>query len=282
MHALIDRPVLQLHHPDLDRPVVGGPLPNNFRVVPVLDPIRGSRKGSSSLIRRYPMLPRLGPYESGEIENPLVDQNGSGPLMGIPNVFRRTKRLYILPSTDQKYPTALARASQDMFSIPHYMHLYVLDRDEDVLKFRGHYVDFHPRVRHPYATSRLVDLRYCELDPEVVRTNEVNRLIDTLGADGKARLGRISRLPRTLTKFFLDMYGSEVKRLQGQIQAWQNELNSRPLPTPARRAELRRLIQEAQAEIARIQPFVEQLTDYEARLPEIERRLREEVERGGV
>ena len=114
---------------------------------------------------------------------------------------------------------ALARASQNMFSIPHFVHLYVLDRDEDVLAIEGRYVDFHPRVRHPYPPNRLVDLRYCELDREVVRQNEVNRLIDTLNPDGSARLGQISLLPRTLTEFFLRMYNSEITRLQAQIEA---------------------------------------------------------------
>jgi hypothetical protein len=282
MRVVSDRPIAQLKHPDTNRRVIGGPLPNHFVVRPALDPLRGSRRGESTLIRPYPMLARLGPYESGFIDNPLLDQKGPCSEMSVANVSRRSKRIYVLPATDQQYPSALARASQRMFSIPHFIHLYVLDRDEEIREYEGRYVDFHPRVRHPYPGHRLVDVRYCELDREVVRQGEVNRLIDTLNPDGTATLGRISYVPRTLTEFFLRMYNREIARLENQIQIWQNELEAYPGPTPARRAELRRLIRQAQAELARLERLARPLEQYHRRLPDIERQLREQVELGGA
>jgi len=196
--------------------------------------------------------------------------------MGIPNVFRRSKRLYVLPATDQRLPAALATASRRMFSIPHYTSLFVLDRDADILKYRGHYVDFHPRIRHPYPGNRLVDLRYCQLDRQVVHEEQVTRLIDTIDDRGRVRLGRISRLPRRLTNYFLDMYRSEIRSLEAQIAAWQAQLASLPPTAWEQRRQLRQLIAQADAELDRLRPYIAPLEAYEDRLPEIEDWLRDQ------
>jgi hypothetical protein len=225
-------------------------------------------------------LPRLGRYESGDIENPLLDEKWPCSEMGIPNVFRRSKRLYGLPATDQRLPFALAQASRRMFSIPRYISLFVLDRDADILQYRGHYIDFHPRIRHPYPRNRLVDLRYCQLDRKTVHEKQVTRLIDTIDDQGRVRLGRISQLPRRLTNCFLEMYRSEIRRLEAEIAAWQAELESLSLRMRERRMQLRELIAQAEAELARLRPHIAPLEAYESRLPEIEDGLRDQFRSG--
>jgi hypothetical protein len=256
--------------------VARGPLPNGFFVTDVLDPERGYLEGRSSVSRRYPLLPRLGPYESGNIEHPLLDRKWPCSEMTIPNVFRRSLRLYVLPTTDQRLPTVLANARDSMFAIPDYPALSTLDGDDDIYRFRGHHIDFHPRIRHPYPGDRLVAVEYCELDAEVVRREEVERLIDALDEEGHAELRRISRLPRRMTDFFLDLYGSEVARLQGNIAAWQAAFRA-PRTSPQRSRQLSAWIAQAQRELNRIEPFVAPLEAYQARLNAIEDDLRAQM-----
>ena len=269
--------IAALDHPDLDHAVARGPLPNGFRVLDTLDPLRGSQEGTASVVRRYPMLPRLGPYRSGDIEHPLLDLKRPCSEMGIPNEFRRSIRLYDLPSTDQSLPRAVASAGRSLFGMPNYSALYVLDRDGDIARFRGGCVDFHPWVRHPYPSGRLVVVERCQLDPEVVRTEEVERLVDTLDEQGRAQLHQISRLPRRLTNFFLSMYQSQVDSLKANIERWNNQVKHRDTRPETRRM-LRARIAQAEAELARIEPFLAPLEAFQARLNEIEDGLRAQVE----
>ncbi len=249
--------------PEIDHPVVRGPLPNGFVVRPILDPTQGARKGVSEVNRQYPLLPRIGSYESGDVDSALIEGQWSSAAMGIPNVFRRTLVIYELPRTDPSLPQAFSQAVYSVVSIPHYPALAVLDRDADIRKYTGHYVDFHPRVG-----------RMCELDPEVVYDREVEPLVDIRGATGEIRLGEISRLPRTMTNYFLGMYRAAVQRMEDRIQELQDELNGTPPPNAQRQAQILAEIAALEAEIAIILPKIAQLEQYEARLPEIEDDLR--------
>jgi hypothetical protein len=87
------------------------------------------------------------------------------------------------------------------------------------------------------------------------------------------RLRQISRLPRTLTNYFLDMYDSRVRELKGSIPRWSAELRDRDTSSERRR-QLRVLIAEGERELARLEPFVKALEAYEARLDRIEDDLR--------
>jgi hypothetical protein len=265
-----------LEHPDLQQPVVRGPLPNGFVVRDLLNPERGAREGQSSIVRRYPMLPRLGPYKSGSIEHPVLDFKWPCAEMGIPNIFRRTIRLYELPTTDQSLPSALAEACDAMFGMPNYLALYTLDRDADIKQFYGGYVDFHPRIRHPYQVFP-VYVPYCQLDTEIVRKREVERLIDTLDARGRARLHRISRLPRRMTDFFLNMYRWASDNLKQEIET-KTALLQDPGLSQEEKDELQAWITWAKSELQRIEPYVTALEAYQAKLPEIENQLRELIE----
>lgn len=238
--------IVQLDDPQINAPVVRGPLPNRFSVYPILDPDRvGAFQGVAEVDREYPLLPRLGDYQSGEIETPLLDLKWQSAMMGIPNRFRRIKILYELPRTHAALPRAFVSAVQQTVSIPHYHGLRVLDRDEDVFRYTGRYIDFHPRIGHG-----------CELDLEAVHANHVRALIDSRGAGRRIQFGQISRLPRRMTNFFLGMY----QRRWDQLEA---ELNAMPPPRPRRRAEI-------QAEMAELRPKIDQLEAYQDRLGGIE------------
>ena len=249
--------------PEIDHSVVRGPIPNGFVVRPILEPTRGAVKGISEVNREYPLLPRIGSFESGDVDTPLIDRKWSSAEMGIPNMYRRTLVLYRLPRTDPSLPQAFAGAVRSVLSIPHYSALAVLDRDADIRRYTGGYVDFHPRVG-----------RMCELDPQVVYDQEVEPLIDIRQPDGDIRLGEISRLPRTMTDYFLGMYRAAVQRMRDRIQTLQDELNGTPPPNAQRRAQINAEIAALQAEIAILLPKIEQLEQYQARLPQIEDNLR--------
>ena len=240
-----DTQIVQLDDPVINLPVIRGPLPNGFSVYPILDPDRlGAFQGVSEVDREYPLMPRLGDYQSGAIETPLLDLKWQSALMGIPNRFRRIKILYELPRTSSALPRAFVTAVRGTLAIPHYNGLRVLDRDQDILRYTGTYVDFHPRTGSG-----------CELDLETVYANHVQSLIDTRGRARSIRFGQISQLPRRMTSFFLRMY----QRRWDQLEA---ELNGMPPPTPRRRAEI-------QAEMAELRLKIDQLEAYRDRLPQL-------------
>ncbi|MBI2480879.1 MAG: FlxA-like family protein [Planctomycetia bacterium] len=249
--------------PAIDHPVVRGPIPNGFVVRPILDPTQGAFKGVSEVNRQYPLLPRVGSFESGDVDTPLIDRQWSSAMMRIPNMYRRTLVLYELPRTDPSLPRAFAQAVQSVLSIPHYSALAVLDRDADIRKYTGRYVDFHPRVG-----------RMCELDPQVVYDRQVEPLVDIRQAAGDIRLGEISRLPRTMTNYFLGMYRAAVQRMRQRIQNLQDELNGTPPPDAQRQGQIQAEIAALEAEIAVLLPKIEQLEQYQSRLPQIEDDLR--------
>jgi predicted nuclease with TOPRIM domain len=87
-------------------------------------------------------------------------------------------------------------------------------------------------------------------------------------------------VPRCLTNFFLDMYGSAVKELKANIAAWTEELKD-PDTSLERKKELKALIQWAQDELARIEPYLAPLEAYEAKLDEIEDQLKAQFEAQG-
>lgn len=265
MTTVADPPLVQIDDPFIQHPVVRGPLPNGFIVRPVLDPdFQGAYRGIADVERRYPLMPRLGTYDSGEIAGSLLDRKWTNSEMGIPNIHRRIPVLYELPRTDPQFRQAFRQAFDELRSIPHYAALAVLDHDEDMRLITGRYPDFHPRIG-----------QMCELDRELVRRRQVERLIDIRDARGEIRLGAISLLPRNMTSFFLNTYRRYLQDLRDRIEALQQELAGPPPPSPQRRAEIQQEIAALQAEIDRIQPKVTQLEAYWDRIPAIEDALRQ-------
>lgn len=268
MMTTVDPPITQIDDPFLQHPVARGPLPNGFVVRPVLDPDRiGAYRGVAEIERRFPLMPRLGGYQSGAISGSLLDRKWTNWEMGIANVQRRIPVLYQLPRTDPGLPQAFRQAISAVVNIPHFAALIVLERDADMRLITGRDRDFHPQV-----------FRLCELDREVVYRQQVERLVDVRDSLRQIRLGEISRLPRTMTDYFLSNYRRYVQRLEARIQALEAELAGPPPASSQRAAQIRQEIATLQAEIDRIEPKIEQLEQYESRLDGIENGLRQSAD----
>jgi hypothetical protein len=225
-----------LDDPAIDLPVVRGPLPNGFEVRQIFEPDQGAYRGVSEIERDFPLLPRLGPFESGRIHHPLLDRRYSVAEIGMArNVQRRTLVLYDLPETDPSLPQAFIDTITEMLANVDAEGLRVLDRDPDVIRYRGGR-DFHPRINR----------NRCTLDRDEVHEEEVERLVDHLDEEGEIELGEISHLPRTMTRFFLGMYRSVLDQMD-----------------------------ENDPDRARIEEYVDQLEAYMSRMRAIESRLRQ-------
>lgn len=294
----------RLDVPAIHRPVVRGPLPHGFVVKDALDPARGAVEGRAAIIRQFPLLPKLGPYRSGQIRHPLLGDQRRIAEMNAPNLSRRTLILYQLPVTEQSLPRAFADAVQAVTSMSNFHALDVLDADEEIKRYTGAYVDFHPRVPP-----------LCSLDRKQVHKQRVEPLIDTRDSRGRIRLGQISRLPRTMTNYFLRLYRSRASALNGQIQQLQQQqmtipnqvddlaqraadlqsqiaaggsqgglqnqlsaVNAQRNALQGRLDAIPGLIGEAQSEMATLEPKIHQLEAYEMRLGEIEEQLRAQAD----
>ncbi len=220
-----DVPINSLDDTAIQHPVVRGPLPNGFVVKPILDPDeRGSMQGTSAIERRFPMLPRLGTYESGEIRHPQLQRRWSVAEMGIlSNESRRVPWLYDLPRTPAQFPQAFVSAVQALFNMARFNALRVLDNDADFIRYVGTAPDFHPRISYSLIFTT---------DPAEVRQRRVLPLVDVLDPRRGVRLGRISQLPLTMANSFLNMY--RIARLNGatgldvSIQQLQDYINMWP------------------------------------------------------
>ena len=181
-----DAPMTVLDDGQLQHPVVRGPLPGSFEVKPTLDPDhRGAIKGVASIERPYAMLPRMGSFESGRIEHPLLDQKWSVAQMGIStNETRRIPSLYVLPKAPSHYADAFLRA----------LEAFAADANIDAI-----------RMLFRYAGGITIRANIYGIDPEDVRKRKVERLVDHFDSRGDVQLGGISLTPRRLTGTFLSM-----------------------------------------------------------------------------
>jgi hypothetical protein len=267
MNVVADDPITNIDIPQIQHPVVRGPLPNDFVVQPTLDPDRnGALKGESSIVRRYPFFGKLGKFESGNIENSLFDRKWRIPEMGIrSNRSRRIPHIYELPTTDSSLPNAFLAAVESLFAMVNFEALTVLYPDEELRQLLGYRVDFHPRVNS----------RYQRTDPKEVRELAVKPLVDRLDSRGRVRLGQISRLPRRMTSTFLSAYQRAISSMEAQIDALQQQLDSGTTLTSQQRKAMQEQIQSLQSEIDILKPKVEQLEAYRDQLPKIESDLKQ-------
>lgn len=192
MTAVVDAPLTAIDDPAIEHPVVRGPLPNGFEVLPALDPDhRGALLGIGEIDRTYPMLPKLGQYHSGEIENSLLDEKWSVAQMGIhSNETRRSFSIYQFPEAPAHLAEAVRSAAQALIEIASDDAFDVMER---VIR------DYHPRI---YANIY-------SLDPQEVRERKVKPVVDHFGNNGRVVLGQISRIPRQMTEDFLRMFRAE-------------------------------------------------------------------------
>lgn len=276
-----DAPIAQLDHPAINHSVVRGPLPNGFVVRDTLNPLYGAFHGSGAVTRNYPLLPKIGPYKTGEIRDPLFDLIWTCRETGTwVNIARRTLAIYQLPTTDPSLPQAFANADIALLSIPNYDSLSVLDHDDVVYEIRGYYADFHPRINQG-----------CQLDPPTIQKTEVNRLVISTGADGKRRLGQVLKVPSSMTGFYLSMFRGEIERLKAEIEQFKQELKDLPGQIAAlgrspgqeqvraqmqsRLAALPGLIAANELAIPPLETKVEQLKSFQKRIPDWEEEMLE-------
>lgn len=242
-------------------PVVRGPL-GPIQATPYLDEDNeGLLKGTSRIRRPFTMLAKIGSYDSGEVPQWIRQEpwtirhsywrgvlnwpdeiGGIRPWQELPNVFRRTVLVYILPQFPGK--AAFAAAVNQAIDLINNTGVRILDRDDEVRHYRGSYADFYPRAPvHP------------SLDTEEVRDQSLERHVIDYLVGTRVELGEVCRLPARLTSFYLSMYRQRISEIEAIIDAGGG--------TPA-----------LQAELADLKRKVEQLEAYQRRIPEIEDDLR--------
>lgn len=193
----------RLEKPQLNHPAVRGPALGPVVVKSdLLDQTRGGWTGESSRTWTPPLLPKLG-AEPMEQRHPLVDGKWQYTQFGIPATnWRRIPYLYLLPQTAQELKAAFITAAAAI--PPLRPALDVLDRDEEIRAWLGHYHNFHPRVG------------FCDLDRARVATNQRSRVVRQVQG------GLITQSPRrgipgTLTRFWINMYTQQRARLLDRI-----------------------------------------------------------------
>ena len=267
MNVRADRPIVQLDDPQLIsqriRGVVRGPLPNNFVVRPLLDPLRGNLQGTAQIDRPYPLLPRLGPFTTGTISNPLLDREWTNHEMGIPNVSRRTLALYDMPFDHAGW----ARFESEWRAIPSiadFAALRVLEYDDDWVYYGHEYRDWHfmgTRDFHPFVIPDRCTLNFRE-----IRQQKVEPLIDIPLPNGRRRLGEVTRLPRTLTSAFLAMF----RRTKAAMEAELKMLTMNPPPgdpnVGAKIAFIMRELPIVDSKISQLERFEKRIPSFEARM----------------
>jgi hypothetical protein len=207
------------------------------------------------------LLPKLGPYRTGTIQSTLLDQlwpcRETGNWF---NIARRIPALYQLPTTNPSLPEAFVNADVAILSISHVAGLNVLDHDEEVRKYRGYYADFHPRIE-----------RICEYEVPTIQRTQVDRLVIHTNPGGRRMLGEVCLLPRNMTSFYLGMYQAEVSRLKAEIQ--QLQMQASATSSAAQQASIASQIAADQAAISALEPKIEQLEQFQARIGPWEREV---------
>ena len=228
---------------------------NQFFINLLIDK-RGARKGTSEINRPYPMLAKMGEFNSGEIANRLLDEKWSGRSMGIPNVYRRTKTLYDLPWADR---TPFENAVANVRSIPHYEDLRTFYHADDwyyYIRYHGmSQPDYHPRINPNMCVTdrQQVDLA------KIHKPKPQEPFVDTQNPDdGQWRLGEITHVPLRMTQGFLNMFRTALQNMQQRLQ----DLQMMSMLTAQEQAEITWL----QQEIPIVEQKIQQLKAFEDRI----------------
>jgi len=193
-----DAPLQPDPDPTADHPVVRGPRFMGYTVNDLLGTDQGERLGTASVVRQFPLLRPMGPYESGTIGNPLLDNQLQFTRMGRSrNLSMRLNSLYQeMGQLDARQFAPFNQSVQRLLS-DHRLQkaLQVLDHDHDFLRYpfcSGSPPDFHPSA----GVS-------CTDDPEEIRDRHVDPLI-----------AAIRRVPETMKNSFLALYRCAVRELE--------------------------------------------------------------------
>jgi len=274
-----------------DHRVIYGPLENGVTSQQPLLQATGSFRGQSEITRTFPLLPRLGEYESGRIRHFLMDRLFQIATMNSPNFWRRTLLIYNLPATAQHLPTAFQNAVELTISGPSYAGFEVMDNDADFIRYRGSPAFFWLPISHPYRNYPRPNLRFSENDYEIVYHGDIVPMVDAWvrvrQSDGTTGLrfdfGRISDRPTEMTASFLSLYRQELEQLEAEKRALQEETASlkRELERmPQTRSNWERQIDTLQSRIEGAGPgdaarFQTQIDDLQANIDNIPNRTQE-------
>jgi len=269
-----------LEHPMSNQQVVRGPLPNGVNVRQILDPRPGPLQGEASISRAYPMLPRLGRYNSGNIRHPLLAGKWQGFSMGVGvNLSGRMQHilggqeylisdaplLYQLPVGNPQFVGMYLQSAQALTHLPYYTPSQGVNAEAilDVMSYdwRRYYpfhnmgYNFRPRVRVICTTDRARIQR------------DVDRLIDNVRGDTMERQ-EIIQLPRRMASGYIGMFQATIRRMEQLIQMMEDAINANPRPPAWVIQQYRELIRQYRNEIENvIKPKIEILEDFLASLP---------------
>ena len=257
MRAVEAGNVVELDDPRVDLPVARGPLPNGFLVhEDLLDPTRGLRRGESHLVRRFPMLAKLGEYDLEPKTRILDDkwqyQRTKWPEEGeyLPeNVWRRIPVIYRLPHVSSTLVNNYAGAVEAIRNAPFREDLRPLElwKDEEFITYSARFGwslsrrDLHTQLRH-----------FCSLDAEVA-DREVQSVVDrTQGRGRRDDRNWIPGVSWQLTGAFISLY----ERVIGELE---DRINAVPPPLPGD-------VPIMQAEIAALEGKISILEQFQERL----------------
>lgn len=218
----------------------------------------GSREGSASQTRRYPLLPDMGggryrPRAATELLDNAWEFHGLGYGN---NANRRAERWWRLDPqhfTDtSERDLAHAELIAAMAAMPDpenpgYLAIDPLDHDPNLVRLPmvNQPPDFHPPARNTG-----------QYDPDVIRNHgpapiPANARYENPDPDDRvALLSRIRRLPGTMAQGFISRYQSEINRMTTPPQPGQ------PPPAPGPYS------------IAQLQEWISQLNDFRNSLPQ--------------
>jgi hypothetical protein len=227
-----------LDDPRVNQPVARGPLPlGNAVNSAVLDPTRGLRQDSASLVRNFPMLSKMGRINLST-KAPFLDDKWQYNWMGLGDIRqRRIPVLYVLAKAPATLVANYVATVRAILYAPFRRQLDPLDRDSDFIYYTGGPREFHPRMSS-----------FCDTDRDSVAAR-VQDLIDRIqGRNDKVR--RVDSLAKTMTNSFISMY-------QGVIAQYERLINSKP-PNRPPAAEIARM----EAEIPELKAKIKVLQDY--------------------
>ncbi|MEX0715940.1 MAG: hypothetical protein WD066_05105 [Planctomycetaceae bacterium] len=246
-------------------PVVADPQTGTIIVIDrQLEMWEGSREGSASQTRRYPLLPDMGggqyrPRAATELLDNAWEFHGLGYGN---NADRRADRWWRLDPQNFPDPTNTAErdlAHQMLIAAmaalpdpenPGYFMIDPLDHDPNLVRLPqvNQPPEFHPPARNTG-----------QYDPDVIRNHgpapiPANARYQNLdpndrNAERNALLSRIRRLPGSMAQEFISRYTTELNRLQTPPQPGQ------PPPAPGPYS------------IAQLQEWINQLNDFRNSLP---------------
>ena len=196
-----------------EMPIVRGPVGNFTIYSDVFDATQGLCKGTATIRRKFPMLPKFRMYEFYEENYVLYSQWQFGEQGQGSNFYHRIKVLYTMPEPSRG---SLDQATQQAASIHNSAALQPIDRDAELASWFGNYINFYPRLR-----------TFTSLDANTVDQRYVQPLVTQIQGDPNGRRRRAG-VPQRMAQTFLSMYQQMQRTLMpppAGLQTYIDQLN---------------------------------------------------------